>query len=361
MVHLSSVRRSAAQRAGRDHPVPVGTDVHVEGLGVRYGDLQVLDGAAVDVRAGTVLALLGPSGCGKTTLLRSIAGLVEPQEGRITLGGQQVFGSHTFVAPERRHVGMVFQDWALFPHLSVARNVGFGLSRADRRAGDAMRALELVGLSECADRLPSTLSGGQQQRVALARALATRPRVLLLDEPFSNLDAALRTQLRREVIDLLRSIGTTTIFVTHDQEEAFLLGDEVALMLAGRVQQQGKPVDLYESPSNRQVADFVGDANLLPGVADGHTARTIVGELPLRSSCAGDVAVLVRPEQLRVAAGDELVVERVEYYGHDAVYLLGDEAGGRVRVRILERPTFRHGDRVAVRYTGGPTLAYPAT
>jgi iron(III) transport system ATP-binding protein len=255
----------------------------------------------------------------------------------------------------------VFQDWALFPHLSVARNVGFGLSRTARRTGAAERALQLVGLSECADRLPSTLSGGQQQRVALARALATRPRVLLLDEPFSNLDATLRTQLRQEVIDLLRSIGTTTIFVTHDQEEAFLLGDEVALMLGGHVQQQGHPVDLYESPHSREVADFVGDANLLPGVAAGMTVRTIVGEVPLRSRHVGDVAVLVRPEQLRMTAGGELSVERVEYYGHDAVYVLCDTAGGRVRVRILERPSFGRGDRVAVRYTGGPTLAYPAS
>jgi iron(III) transport system ATP-binding protein len=255
---------------------------------------------------------------------------------------------------------MVFQDWALFPHLSVARNVGFGLSRAARRTGDVRRALDLVGLGDCADRLPATLSGGQQQRVALARALATRPGVLLLDEPFSNLDATLRTQLRREVIDLLRDVGTTAIFVTHDQEEAFLLGDEVALMLDGAVQQQGLPSDLYESPGNRRVADFVGDANLLPGAAEGRVAHTVIGDLPLRAAQSGDVAVLVRPEQLRVHAGDDLLVERVEYYGHDAVYVLGDRTGGCVRVRILERPTFRQGDQVSVHYTGGPTLAYPS-
>jgi iron(III) transport system ATP-binding protein len=359
MVHLSSPGRAAVQAATVDAST-AGTDVRVVDLNVSYGPNRVLDGVGLHVPAGSVLALLGPSGCGKTTLLRSIAGLVEPAAGSIALGDRVVVGPGVFVSPERRRVGMVFQDWALFPHLSVARNVGFGLSRAARRAGDVERALELVGLRDCAERLPSTLSGGQQQRVALARALATRPAVLLLDEPFSNLDAALRTQLRREVIDLLRAVGTTTVFVTHDQEEAFLLGDEVALMLDGRVQQQDAPADLYESPGNRQVADFVGDANLLPGSADGQVARTLIGDLPLRADHRGDVAVLVRPEQLRVTAGDDLAVERVEYYGHDAVYVLGDDAGGRVRVRILERPTFARGDHVTVHYTGGPTLAYPA-
>ncbi len=360
MVHLSSVRRSLAQRSRTAAPGAVALDVRVEGLGVRYDDQQVLDDVSLQIAAGSVLALLGPSGCGKTTLLRSIAGLVEPQRGSITLGGRQVAGPGIFVPPERRHVGMVFQDWALFPHLSVARNVGFGLSRGSRRTGDVGRALQLVGLLDCADRLPSTLSGGQQQRVALARALATRPRVLLLDEPFSNLDATLRTQLREEVVDLLRSVGTTAIFVTHDQQEAFLLGDEVALMLDGHVQQQAQPADLYESPCSHRVADFVGDANLLPGDAAGWIATTVVGDLPLRSPLSGKVSVLVRPEQLRVLAGSDLMVERVEYYGHDAVYVLGDAVGGRLRVRVLERPTFRAGDRVSVRYTGGPTLAYPA-
>ena len=360
MVHLSRLRRSVTSQATATVAAPAGTDVLIEGLDVRYGDHTVLDGVDVRVPAGSVLALLGPSGCGKTTLLRSIAGLVEPEQGRIVLGGRTVVGPDAFVAPERRQVGMVFQDWALFPHLSVARNVGFGLTRKARRDGDVERALELVGLADCADRLPSTLSGGQQQRVALARALATRPAVLLLDEPFSNLDTALRTQLRREVVDLLRAVGTTAVFVTHDQEEAFLLGDEVALMLDGRVQQQGRPVDLYESPSNRRVADFVGDANLLTGEANGRTVHTVVGDLPLRAEWSGDCAVLVRPEQLCVGEGAGLWVDRVEYYGHDAVYVLRDDAGEQVRARILERPTFRSGDQVSVRYTGGPTLVYPA-
>jgi iron(III) transport system ATP-binding protein len=363
MVHLSSAR-SASARADTGDPVAAsvahGVDVAVAGLVVQYDAHRVLDGVDLRVPGGTILALLGPSGCGKTTLLRSIAGLVEPSEGTIALGDRTVVGPGTFVAPERRRVGMVFQDWALFPHLSVRRNVGFGLSREARRAGDVERALDLVGLVDCADRLPQTLSGGQQQRVALARALATRPAVLLLDEPFSNLDAALRMHLRREVTDLLRTVGTTTIFVTHDQEEAFLLGDEVALMLDGKVRQQGVPADLYEVPLTRDVAGFVGDANLLRGTARGQTVSTMVGEVPLRASCTGDVSVLVRPENLHVTAGDDLQVEHVEYYGHDAVYVLRGRGAQYVRVRILERPTFGRGDFVTVRYTGGPTMAYPS-
>jgi len=376
MVHLSSARRvparpdigDAVSARAANGVVAHGVDVAVTGLVVAYDGRRVLDGVDLRVPAGGILALLGPSGCGKTTMLRSIAGLVEPSQGTIALGDRTVVGPGTFVAPERRRVGMVFQDWALFPHLSVRRNVGFGLSREARRAGDVDRALDLVGLVDCADRLPQTLSGGQQQRVALARALATRPAVLLLDEPFSNLDAALRTHLRREVTDLLREVGTTTVFVTHDQEEAFVLGDEVALMLDGRVRQQGVPADLYEVPLTRDIAGFVGDANLLRGTASGGTVTTVVGEVPLRAPCTGDVSVLVRPENLHVTAGDDLQVERVEYYGHDAVYVLrGPEAprtGGRsdqrVRVRILERPTFDRGDFVTVRYTGGPTMAYPS-
>jgi iron(III) transport system ATP-binding protein len=359
MAHLSWGRSRSAPADRNGTAVHGGTDVTVEGLIVRYAQHAVLNRVDLEVPAGGILALLGPSGCGKTTLLRSIAGLVEPSDGTITLGDRTVVGPGVFVAPERRQVGMVFQDWALFPHLSVARNVGFGLSREARRAGDVHRALDLVGLVDYADRLPATLSGGQQQRVALARALATRPSVLLLDEPFSNLDAALRTQLRREVTDLLRAVGTTTIFVTHDQEEAFLLGDEVALMLDGAVRQQGVPADLYEVPLTRDVAGFVGDANLLRGTARGATADTMVGRLPLRAPCTGDVSVLVRPEHLRVSAGSDLEVERVEYYGHDAVYVLRAGAGQQVRVRILERPLFERGDLVAVRYTGGPTVAYP--
>lgn len=356
MVSLTSVRSVPEQQ-----PEPVArVEVDVADVSVRYGDHDVLRGVMLSVTPGTILSLLGPSGCGKTTLLRTIAGLVQPRAGRIRLGGRTVAGDRVFVPPERRQVGMVFQDWALFPHLSVARNVGFGLSRRARDAGEVDRALALVGLHDCADRMPSTLSGGQQQRVALARALATRPAVLLLDEPFSNLDATLRTELRAEVAQLLREVGTTSIFVTHDQEEAFVLGDEVALMLDGRVQQQAAPADLYEAPASHEVAKFIGDANLLRGHANGASVDTVIGRLPLRVEHQGAVRVLVRPEQLQVTDGDDLDIELVEYYGHDAVYVLRHPHEGRVRARILQRPRHRAGDRVAVTYGGGPTLAYPS-
>ena len=239
----------------------------VEGLDKAFGATRVLDQAGLLAAAGRVVALLGPSGCGKTTLLRCIAGLERPDAGRVRLDGRDLSAPGAFVAPERRRIGMVFQDGALFPHLTVAGNVGYGLSREERRGNRVSEALELVDLAGFGDRLPASLSGGQAQRVALARALVTRPSVLLLDEPFSNLDTILRVQIRAEVQRLLADLGVTAVFVTHDQEEAFVVGDEVAVMLAGRVVQQAAPAELYRAPASRAVAGFLGDANLLPGVA----------------------------------------------------------------------------------------------
>ena len=210
-----------------------------DGLSKAFGDAAAVDDASFHVTAGTVLALLGPSGCGKTTTLRLIAGLDRPDAGTIVLGGSEVQGPDVSVPPERRRVGLVFQDYALFPHLDVRANVGFGLSRRNGRAARVAETLELVGLSALASRMPHELSGGQQQRVALARALAPNPRVVLLDEPFSNLDAALRNDLRNDVRRVLRESGTTAVFVTHDQEEALSLADQVAVMIDGRVLQVG--------------------------------------------------------------------------------------------------------------------------
>ncbi len=330
----------------------------VRGLAADYGAGPVLTGADLEVPAGRILALLGPSGCGKTTLLRAIAGLERPTDGRVLLGERTLTDAATSIRPERRGIGMVFQDWALFPHMSVRRNVGFGLSRAERRAGRIEEALALVELTGLGERLPATLSGGQQQRVALARALATRPSLLLLDEPFSNLDTTLRVQVRSEVVRLLRGLGMTTVVVTHDQEEAFVLGDEVAVMLGGRIEQQATPDALYDAPASLGVAAFVGDANLLPGQADADLATTAVGAVPLRRACGGDVQVLVRPEDVLVTSGDEASVLAVEFYGHDAVYLVRTDAGATIRARILSRPEHRAGDRVRLAYRGAPTAAY---
>ncbi len=340
---------------------PAGAPLEVRDARLAFGDVTVLHGVDLRVPAGRLVALLGPSGCGKTTLLRTISGLERPSDGEVVLGERTLTGPGVSVAPERRHIGMVFQDWALFPHMTVGRNVGFGLSREERRNGEIDRALALVDLDGFANRMPGTLSGGQQQRVALARALANRPSAILLDEPFSNLDTALRVQVRAEVTALLRSLEVTALFVTHDQEEAFVLGDEVAVMLEGRIEQQASPAEVYSRPATRAVAVFIGDANLLPGRADGAEAETPVGVVPLTAACRGSVDVLVRPEFVTVSDGDAAQVVAVEYYGHDAVYVVATSDGPALRARILSSPTYRPGDAVALSYSGGATTAYART
>jgi iron(III) transport system ATP-binding protein len=340
--------------------------IDVRGVDKSFGTTAVLRDVSLRVAPGSIVALLGPSGCGKTTLLRSIAGLERIDAGEIRIGDRVVSAPSAYVLPEKRRVGMVFQDWALFPHLTVAQNVAYGLPRTERKGHRVAEVLELVDLPALGDRLPSTLSGGQQQRVALARALAPQPRVLLLDEPFSNLDTALRVQVRSEVHQLLAELGVTTIFVTHDQEEAFVLGDEVAVLHDGRLVQQAPPAELYARPASPWVAGFVGDANLVPGTADGVCARTPVGLVPLEEPAGGAVQVLLRPEELRLDAangnGDQpAVVELREYYGHDTVYLVRPEGSATVRVRAGSVPRFGRGDRVAIRYVGPPAVAFSAT
>ena len=338
-----------------DHPT-----ISVSDLTKRFGDLAVLRHVDLRVPAGAVLVLLGPSGCGKTTLLRTIAGLERADAGEVRIDGRLVSGSAVHVAPQRRRVGMVFQEWALFPHLSVAGNVAYGLPRARRRDPQAIAAvLRMVGLEGVADRPPSLLSGGQQQRVALARALAPEPAVLLLDEPFSNLDATLRAQVRADVHRLLLQLGITAVFVTHDQDEAFVLGDEVAVMREGCIVQQASPVELYARPVDPWVASFVGVANLLPGSAAGEVAASAIGPVPLERAHHGDVVLLVRPEELRLAPGNDATVDLVEYHGHDCLYTARLDAGPSVRVRHGSAPAHRPGDRVAVAHAGPPAMAYP--
>ncbi|MFS8483080.1 MAG: ABC transporter ATP-binding protein, partial [Acidimicrobiia bacterium] len=353
-----SANQTAVTAAGPDGIV-------VQAARKRFGDHEVLREVDLRVEPGSVVALLGPSGCGKTTLLRCIAGLERLDGGEVRIGQRVVAGPGRHVPPERRRVGMVFQDWALFPHMSVAQNVGYGLPRRERRGPRVEAALAMVGLAGLGDRSPATLSGGQQQRVALARALAPQPGVLLLDEPFSNLDTALRVQVRTEVHRLLADLGVTTVFVTHDQEEAFVLGHEVAVMHEGRIVQQGSPAAVYARPATRWVATFVGDANLVAGRADGDTATTPVGPVPLDGRAEGSVEVVVRPEHLVLddpspAGGEPATVELREYYGHDTVYLVRLDAGPSLRVRAGSVPRFDRGDRVAVRHQGPPAVAFPA-
>lgn len=321
-----------------------------------YGADPVIDGVSLEVSHGDALALLGPSGCGKTTLLRLIAGLEKPTQGSITLDGAAVAGQ-SWTPPERRKVGMVFQDWALFPHLSVADNVGYGLDRGMTARVD--ETLDMVGMADFSSRMPATLSGGQQQRVALARALAARPSILLLDEPFSNLDAALRHEVRAEVRQLLLDLDITSVFVTHDQDEAFVVGDQVGVMRGGKIEQLDHPSNLYTKPHSRFVAEFVGAASFMPGRADGNQVTTPLGQATLMEPATGDVSVLLRPEYLEVRVGGESTVELVEFYGHDAMVLVKHSSGTVVRVRTEATTTLRRGDAVTVAADGRPLVAFP--
>jgi iron(III) transport system ATP-binding protein len=334
--------------------------VRVGGLSKRFGDVRAADDIGFDAERGEFLALLGPSGCGKTTTLRLIAGFERPDAGRVVVGGRVVAAPGTFVPPERRRVGMVFQDHALFPHLDVARNVGYGLSGRVGRADRVREMLELVGLVELGARMPHELSGGQQQRVALARALAPKPEVLLLDEPFSNLDAALRARVRAEVREILRTAGATAIFVTHDREEALSLADRVAVLWQGRLIQIARPDELYRRPASPEVAAFIGDADLFPGRASGGSVACELGTLPVCPPAHGPVHVLIRPESVRLVAAPDgsAVVTAHEFYGHDQVVIVRLASGRPLRARLGPRENFRPGDCVEVGVEG-PVSAFP--
>src|SRR5687767_4295042 len=274
--------------------------------GVRktFGPVVALDRFELEVKRGRTLCLLGPSGCGKTTALRLIAGFEQPDQGTVEINGRRVAAPGDSVPPERRRVGMVFQDFALFPHLSVRDNVGYGIRRDPDRDVRVRELLEMVGLAADADRLPHELSGGMQQRVAVARALAPRPEVILLDEPFSNLDQALRTQLRVEVREIMRNAQATAVFVTHDQEEALSIADDVCVMSRGRVEQCASPEIVYAEPSNPFVAGFVGVANLVHAECAEGIAQTRFGPVRLigkvDSQPHGRALVVLRPEHFEV-------------------------------------------------------------
>ncbi len=279
--------------------------VRMSGIGKSFGSVSALDDFELEVRRGRTLCLLGPSGCGKTTALRLIAGFERPDSGVIEINGRRVSDARTSVPPERRRVGMVFQDFALFPHLTVRDNVAYGIRRDPDRDVRVNELLEMVGLSGAAGRMPHQLSGGMQQRVAVARALAPRPDVILLDEPFSNLDQALRTQLRVEVRDVLRRAQATAVFVTHDQEEALTIADDVCVMSRGRVEQCAVPEILYAEPANPFVAGFVGVANLVHGECAQGVALTRFGPVRLIGKGAlqpsGRALVVLRPEHFEAS------------------------------------------------------------
>jgi iron(III) transport system ATP-binding protein len=318
-----------------------------------FGRTQALNGFNLDVRRGQVLALVGPSGCGKTTALRIIAGLEAPDQGTVEIGGRLVAGPGVNVAPEKRRVALVFQDFALFSHLTVEANVAYGLPRG-RARGRVAELLALVRLDGLARRMPHELSGGQQQRVALARALASEPDLILLDEPFSNLDPSVREEVRGEVRQLLRSVGITAVIVTHDQEEALSLAAEVAVMIDGAVLQTGSPSEVYGRPVSRVVGEFVGAANVLPGSATGSQVECVLGRFAAEG-VHGPVDVMFRAESLAMTEdGVPAEVLDIDYYGHDQMITVRLQSGETLRLRLLATPGIEIGKRVGVTARGDP-------
>ncbi|WP_248123062.1 ABC transporter ATP-binding protein [Micrococcus lacusdianchii] len=338
-------------------PAAAVSAVSVADLGASYGAAPVLAGVDFELATGELLAVLGPSGCGKTTLLRCLAGFERIEAGRISLAGDVVALPRVHVPAHRRQVAVVPQEGALFPHLSVAENVGFGLRR--RRPGRVARireCLALVGLAGLGERMPHQLSGGQQQRVALARAMAPRPPLILLDEPFGALDAALRTDLRQAVRRALKEDGATAVLVTHDQSEALSVADRVAVMEGGRLRQVGTPEEVYARPSDAWVAQFVGEADLLPvlGTTPDGRVRTAAGAV---AGTGTGARAVVRPEHVRLVedgAGVAARVVDVEFRGHEHVLTLELPDGTAVRARSLPAPA--PGSVVTVSLTGPVAL-----
>lgn len=355
------------------------SDLVVEHVSVTHGSTLAVDDVSLSIRSGELVAVLGPSGCGKTTLLLAIAGLLPLRDGRIAVGERELSRTGRTVAPEKRGVGWVPQEASLFPHLSVGENIGFavpggrgGAGRGAARAARIAELAQLVGLGDLTNRAPNQLSGGQAQRVALARALAPRPEVLLLDEPFAALDTQLRTGLRREVAELLRRQGTTSVLVTHDQEEALTLADRVAVMHDGRLAQFGTPEEVYQQPASDWVASFVGDVVELSGTwragrvlcALGAVEASAVGFAP----ADGDtVRLMLRPEWIvprpdllaQAAAGADARVAAISYAGHDAMITadLVDGPSVLMRMAAVELPAVGDDLRLAVQRPG---LAFAA-
>lgn len=336
------------------------TDVVLSGVTKRFGAVTALDAVDLRVCDRSLTAILGPSGCGKTTLLRVIAGFERPDGGRVLLGDHQVAGKGAaFVPPENRRIGLVPQEAALFPHLDVSRNVGFGIGRQGRDAR-VSELLDLVGLPGYGSRRPYELSGGEQARVALARALAPAPEVVLFDEPFAALDAALRAEIREDVRAVLHTTGATGVLVTHDQEEALSIADQVAVMRRGHVVQLATPVELYSEPVDLEVARFVGDGVEFVAEARDGVALTPLGVLPVSGDGSGHGVVLVRPEQLVLGGGGVSGrVYAVVFYGHDAVVQVELEGGQQVSVRTAAPVAWQQGDAVELAVRGAAHF-YPS-
>ncbi len=339
----------------------------VSSLNKTFGNTTAAEQISLEVRPGQILAVLGPSGCGKTTLLRCIAGFEIPDSGRIEIGGRLVYGPQVCLPPEKRRVGYVPQEGALFPHLTVAHNVAFGLPRRQRTPQNIAEMLELVGMGGLEKRMPHELSGGQQQRVALARALAPSPSLVLLDEPFSSLDARLRESLREEVRQSLKQAGATAVIVTHDQEEALSMADAVSVIRNGRLIQTDDPAAIYHFPADLSAAAWIGEGIFIPAEIREGTAHCVFGPLPVDRRCrgvSGRASLMIRPEQVAVGPSGEGLPARVAgitYFGHDSlVHLRVDALPQELKVsaRVLGKIELSEDDAVGLRVKGN-VIAYP--
>ena len=342
---------------GRPQP---GLMLECAGLSKYFGDVAAVSDFNLNIPRGKMVALLGPSGCGKTTALRLIAGFANPDTGTIRIGGEKVYASGRSVPPEKRQVGLVFQEGALFPHLTVEQNISYGLPRDQQRRERVREVVELTGLEQLTRRMPYELSGGQQQRVALARALAPRPELLLLDEPFSNLDPSLREQVRRDVVTILRETGITAIFVTHDQEEAMYVGDTTVVMNQGRIEQQDSPEKIFHRPKSKFVAEFIGTVDFVAAGLEGDLLVTAIGAIPRPAGFTDDAGLeaMVRPDCLDCVldeVGNGVVTDR-EFRGAFYLYQVQLDSGDVVRCLRSHIDEYPVGARVAVRMQDGHDL-----
>ena len=338
------------------------TSLSVSHLTVNFGSRTVISDLSFELRQGEIASLLGPSGCGKTTLLRAIAGLIQPASGAIRFGSQLVGVSSVVLPPHKRGTGYVPQQGALFPHLTVAKNIAFGLDKntytKSEIADITHEMIGLIGMKGMESRLPSQLSGGQQTRVALARALAIKPKLILLDEPFSALDAVLRDELRTEVVGLLRELGSTAILVTHDREEALVSSDRVILMRDGKVAQNGTPEEVYEAPISPEIAASTGDVLILPAQQSGTGATFYPLSLAGAASIGSETGyVVIRPEEIRVSKSADMGVEgsliHIDYYGHDAMLTVSvAQSTTPIKARVAGPADFTVGQKVYLQHLG---------
>ena len=322
--------------------------IRARSLEKSYGDETVLTDFNLDVWKGSIFGILGVSGSGKTTALRLLAGFENPDSGIIEMYDKIVYDEETNIPPEERHIGMVFQDYALFPHLNVEKNIGFGLTSKDINKGRLEEVLEMCNLKKYRNKFPQDISGGQQQRVALARALAPKPDVVLLDEPFTSLDAHMARDLRDEVVSLLRETETTAILVTHDQEEALSVCDIVSVLEEGKVMQSATPQEIYLNPVSQNVANSVGDPNILKGFSKNGRVETALGTFV--SAYEGALDVSIRPEciELSLDSKGPYVVKECIFYGHDQVVSFENSAGQIFRSRSLPSTIFESGDKISI-------------